>query len=58
MQARETDHCERSGRLIGHCGCSDCYARRLAKLVHDDPTLRAASESRQARPRDLVADGL
>ena len=58
MPSKDVEHCERTGRLIGHCGCGDCYARRLAKLVRDDPTLRTVSRSPQGYPRYLVTNSL
>lgn len=58
MRSTDVEHCERTGRLIGHCGCGDCYARRLAQLVREDPTLRAVSRSRESYPRYLVTNSL
>ena len=51
-------HCERTGRIVGHCGCGACYARRLENLVREDRTLRTVSRSRQGYPRYLVTNAL
>ena len=58
MSNRDAEHCGRTGRVVGHCGCGDCYARRLAKLVREDPTLRLTSPSRMSYPRYLVTNAL
>jgi hypothetical protein len=58
MRNKDVEHCERTGRIAGHCGCGDCYARRLAKLVSEDPALRAVSRSPMGYPRYLVTNAL
>jgi len=58
MRQNRIQHCERTGRIIGHCGCSECYARRLENLVREDRTLRAAGNSRIGAPRYLVTNAL
>jgi hypothetical protein len=58
MKVMEAEHCERTGRLIGHCGCGDCYARRLAKMAREDAALRATSATRPSHPRYLVTNSL
>lgn len=55
---KEVEHCQRTGRIIGHCGCGECYARRLANLVRTDPTLRLVSTSPMHYPRYLVTNSL
>ena len=57
MRIKE-EHCDRTGRIVGHCGCGDCYARRLANLVRKDPALRAVSSSPMRYPRYLVTNSL
>ena len=57
MKATQFEHCERTGRIVGHCGCADCYARRLAKLVRTDPALRTPTR-RGESPRYLVINAL
>lgn len=58
MPSKEVERCDRTGRIVGHCGCGDCYARRLAQLVRDDPTLRMVSPSPMRYPRYLVTNSL
>jgi hypothetical protein len=58
VKEAEAEHCERTGRLIGHCGCGDCYARRLAKMVREDAALRTVTNSRASQPRYLVTNSL
>ncbi|MGI8460362.1 MAG: hypothetical protein ACR2OC_01825 [Solirubrobacterales bacterium] len=58
MRNKEVQHCERTGRLIGHCGCGDCYARRLAQLVREDRTLRSVNRTPASAPRYLVTNAL
>jgi hypothetical protein len=58
MKVTEAEHCGRTGRMIGHCGCGECYARRLAKLAREDATLRDVSRSPAAHPRYLVTNAL
>jgi hypothetical protein len=58
MRSKEDEHCERTGRFVGHCGCGDCYARRLASLVRNDRTLRTAPASTASLPRYLVTHSL
>ena len=58
MHNKDVGHCERTGRIIGHCGCGECYARRLATLVSEDPTLRTMSRSPLGHPRYLVTNAL
>ena len=52
------EHCEKTGRVVGHCGCGDCYAKKLANLVRNDPALRAVSGSPMRYPRYLVTNSL
>ena len=58
MKATQFEHCERTGRMIGHCGCADCYARQLAKMVRANPTPRALRKSQADSPRYLVVSAL
>jgi hypothetical protein len=58
MHRSRTQHCERTGRIVGHCGCGECYARRLENMVREDRALRAASRTQQSHPRYLVANAL
>ena len=58
MHGNGIHHCERTGRIIGHCGCGECYARRLAEMVREDRTLRATSSTRASHPRYLVTNAL
>ena len=58
MRQSRTQHCERTGRMTGHCGCSACYARRLENLVREDRTLRTVSQAQQGYPRYLVTNAL
>jgi hypothetical protein len=58
MKVTEAEHCERTGRLIGHCGCGECYARKLAEMARQDAALRAVSQSRRSYPRYLVTASL
>ncbi len=58
MKGKDVEHCERTGRVTGHCGCGDCYARRLAELVRQDATLRTVSRSQMSYPRYLVTNAL
>ena len=58
MRNKVIEHCERTGRVVGHCGCGDCYARRLATLVRNDRTLRTVSSSPLRHPRYLVTNSL
>ena len=58
MRESRIQHCERTGRIVGHCGCGDCYARRLANLVREDQTLRTVSRSQADSPRYLVTNAL
>ena len=58
MKATEDQHCERTGRMTGHCGCGDCYARKLAEMARRDAELRAVSPSPQSYPRYLVTSSL
>jgi hypothetical protein len=58
MHGKEVQYCERTGRFVGHCGCGDCYARRLASLVRNDRTLRTVPASPPRHPRYLVTHSL
>jgi hypothetical protein len=58
MHQSRIQHCERTGRVIGHCGCGACYARRLESLVREDRALRTVSQSQQGYPRYLVTNAL
>ncbi|HEX6115996.1 MAG TPA: hypothetical protein VFY99_02780 [Solirubrobacterales bacterium] len=58
MRENRIQHCERTGRITGHCGCGECYARRLETLVRKDPTLRTVSRSPMGYPRYLVTNAL
>jgi hypothetical protein len=58
MKATQFEHCERTGRMIGHCGCGDCYAKQLAKMVRTDSTLRTPRKSQADSPRYLVVSAL
>jgi predicted metal-binding protein len=58
MHGNGIQHCERTGRIVSHCGCGECYARRLANLVREDKTLRTVSNSKRGYPRYLVTNAL
>jgi hypothetical protein len=58
MRDKDVEHCERTGRIVGHCGCGNCYARRLAKLAVEDPSRRSVSRSTAGSPRYLVTNAL
>ena len=58
MRSKEDEHCERTGRVVGHCGCGDCYAKKLANLVRNDAALRTVSRSPMRYPRYLVTNSL
>jgi len=58
MRENRIQHCDRTGRIVGHCGCGACYARRLENFVREDRTLRTASGSRMGSPRYLVTNAL
>jgi hypothetical protein len=58
MKVTEAEHCERTGRPVGHCACGDCYARKLADLARRDAALRAVSTTRPSYPRYLVTSSL
>ena len=58
MKVTDAEHCERTGRLVGHCGCGDCYARKLAEMARRDADLRAVGRGRPSEPRYLVTAAL
>ncbi len=58
MRNKEVEHCERTGRIVGHCGCGDCYARRLAKLVQRGPGAARREPLAVGYPRYLVTNAL
>jgi hypothetical protein len=58
MKVTEAEHCERTGRLVGHCACGDCYARKLAELARQDAGLGTVTKTRPGHPRYLVTASL
>jgi hypothetical protein len=58
MHGNGIQHCERTGRITGHCGCGECYARRLANLAREDESRRSAGSTPRRHPRYLVTNAL
>ena len=58
MHGNGIQHCERTGRITGHCGCGECYARRLANLAREDRARQGANRPQQRPPRYLVTNAL
>jgi homoaconitase/3-isopropylmalate dehydratase large subunit len=58
MRQWRIQHCDRTGRIVGHCGCGACYARRLESLVREDRTLQTSNRPQPHSPRYLVTNAL